>query len=78
LRKNGQVTEKLIQLHQKLAENEVGLITTGFAYVMKNGIDLREQIGIYRDDSVQGLKELVKTVKEYEAKLFIQLAHAGR
>jgi len=45
---------------------------------MKNGIDLREQIGIYRDDSVQGLKELVKTVKEYEAKLFIQLAHAGR
>ena len=56
----------------------MGLITTGFAYVMKNGIGLHGQIGIYRDDLVQGLKELVKCVKEYEAKIFIRLAHAGR
>jgi 2,4-dienoyl-CoA reductase-like NADH-dependent reductase (Old Yellow Enzyme family) len=76
---DGQVTDKLIQLHQKLAENEVGLITTGFAYVMENGRATHRQIGIYRDELVQGLRKLVKGVKEYsETKIFVQLAHAGR
>ncbi|MHA1267058.1 MAG: oxidoreductase [Candidatus Helarchaeota archaeon] len=74
----GAITEELIELYRTLAKNEIGLITTGFMYVMKNGKAMYRQIGIDRDDLMPGLRKLVKEVKEYDALFFAQLAHGGR
>ncbi|HUY00035.1 MAG TPA: NADH:flavin oxidoreductase [Candidatus Deferrimicrobium sp.] len=78
-KEDGTVSDKLIELFQRLAENQVGLITMGFTYVMENGMATRRQTGIYKDELVPGLKRLVKTVKDHpDTIIFPQLAHAGR
>ena len=76
---NGEVTDKLLKLYQKLAEGEIGLITTGFSFVQENGKAFYNQIGIHKDELLPGLRKLVKIVKDRsDSRIFIQIAHAGR
>jgi 2,4-dienoyl-CoA reductase-like NADH-dependent reductase (Old Yellow Enzyme family) len=81
----GFVTDDLIEFYKKLAEGGVGTIITGFMYISEKGIAMKRMTGVSSDEHIDGLKKLVKEVKQaYKKKwdddvVFIaQIVHAGR
>lgn len=60
------------------AIGQVGLIVLEATAVTPQGRITNEDLGIWSDDHIDGLKELVSLIKEQDAKTGIQLAHAGR
>lgn len=77
--RHGKVTDKLISVYKKLAENNIGLIITGFMFVSNKGKAAPRQLGINDDFLIHSLKNLVSQVKEYDdAKIFAQIAHGGK
>ena len=60
-----------------LARGGVGLIISGHAYIDRAGQAGPRQLGIYSDDLVPGLKEMVSAVHEANGRIVAQLAHAG-
>lgn len=60
------------------AVGQVGLIIVEATAVAAQGRISSRDLGIWSDEHVDGLRELVSLVKEHGAKIGIQLAHAGR
>lgn len=60
------------------AVGQVGLIILEATSVTPQGRISPQDLGIWSDDHVDGLKELVDLMKEHGAKTGIQIAHAGR
>ncbi|PIC64565.1 NADPH dehydrogenase NamA [Sporosarcina sp. P13] len=60
------------------AVGQVGLIIVEATAVQQAGRISNEDLGIWSDDHVEGLTEIVQLMKQYGAKTGIQLAHAGR
>lgn len=56
----------------------VGLIILEATAIVPNGRISSNDLGIWDDAHIEGLNSLVKSVKQYGAKIGIQLAHAGR
>ncbi|MBW1744356.1 MAG: NADH:flavin oxidoreductase, partial [Deltaproteobacteria bacterium] len=75
--KDGQCSMKLIKLTEKLARGEVGLIITGFAYVMPNGQALPGQLGIHSNAMTPKLRLMTKAVHKAKGKICMQIVHAG-
>ena len=75
---DGKATDQLINFYSKLAKGGVGLIILGATYVQDNGHGLPCQIGISNDDHIPGLKKLVDEIHDQDAKVALQLYHAGR
>jgi len=75
---DGTVTERQVGLFRRLAEGEVGLIITGHAYVHPGGKASPRQTSISADRDIDGLRRIPPSVHAYPAKIFVQLAHAGR
>ncbi len=73
----GQVTPQLIEKMAELAENEVGMIITGHAYVTPMAQAGPWQLGVYSDALLPGLKKMADTVHRAGSRIFLQLAHAG-
>lgn len=76
--KNGMVTDKLVQRYRKIANGGVGLIIPGYLYVHPKGKCTKYQTGIYNDDMIEGLKEIVDAAHLGRSKIVFQLAHSGR
>ena len=74
---DGSVTPRLTQTMVDLAEGGVGLIITGHAYVSPEGQAGPWQLGIHRDELVDGLRSMCGAVHDAGGKLVVQLAHAG-
>jgi 2,4-dienoyl-CoA reductase-like NADH-dependent reductase (Old Yellow Enzyme family) len=75
--KDGGCSKRLATLTEALARGGVGLIITGFAYVMPNGQALPGQLGIHEDGMIPRLKELTRRVHDHGGKIAMQIAHAG-
>jgi len=75
---DGRVTERLIAYHRARAKGGVGLIVVEASYVHPGGKGFSNEVGIYNDDLIPGLKRLVEAVHDGGAKIAIQLFHAGR
>ncbi|MDR3569061.1 MAG: NADH:flavin oxidoreductase [Syntrophobacteraceae bacterium] len=75
--KEGAVTPKLSQTMRQLSEGGVGLIISGHTYVMPDGQASPWQLGVYKDELIDGLKEMTEAVHAADAKIVMQLAHAG-
>ncbi|XJZ26137.1 NADPH dehydrogenase NamA [Bacillota bacterium Lsc_1132] len=60
------------------AVGQVGLIILEATAVTPQGRISPQDLGIWSDDHIAGLKEVVDMIKEHGAKTGIQLAHAGR
>ena len=73
----GEATPQLINLMAGLAEEGVGLIITGHAYVTKRGQATPAQLGIYDDKLIPGLRAMVDAVQERDGKIVAQIAHSG-
>jgi len=74
----GEVTDPLIKRYRRLAKGYIGLIIPGYMYVHPFGKAAPLQTGIYSDEMIPGLKDLVDIVHEEGGKIVFQLAHAGR
>jgi 2,4-dienoyl-CoA reductase-like NADH-dependent reductase (Old Yellow Enzyme family) len=75
---DGCCTPKLLRLYTRLAKGGVGMILTGGAYVQRNGKGIPNIIGLHRDDTVAGYKQLTDRVHAYDVKIVVQLMHCGR
>jgi 2,4-dienoyl-CoA reductase-like NADH-dependent reductase (Old Yellow Enzyme family) len=76
---DGTISEEEVRMYKSLAENDVGLIITAFAYIQHPlGKAMINQNAFYSDDFIDGYKKIVDTVHPYGTKLIIQLVHAGR
>jgi 2,4-dienoyl-CoA reductase-like NADH-dependent reductase (Old Yellow Enzyme family) len=73
----GRVTDRALEFYGHLAAGGVGLIITGFQYVMPNGIAMPYQLGNYGAESVEGLGRLVGSIHEQGGKVVAQLVHTG-
>jgi NADPH2 dehydrogenase len=60
------------------AVGQVGLIVVEATAVTKQGRISPFDLGIWSDEHIPGLEQLVSMIKEHGAKAAIQLAHAGR
>ncbi|AXI00006.1 NADPH dehydrogenase NamA [Sporosarcina sp. PTS2304] len=60
------------------AVGQVGLIIVEATAVQPEGRISNEDLGIWSDDHIEGLAEIVSLMKQHGAKTGIQLAHAGR
>ncbi|ADL07895.1 FAD-dependent oxidoreductase [Thermosediminibacter oceani] len=75
---DGAVTDRFKSYHQVRAKGGVGLIIIEATYVHPSGKGFKNQVGIYKDELVAGLRELTEAVHEYGARIAVQLYHAGR
>ncbi|TCO67480.1 FAD-dependent oxidoreductase [Caldanaerobacter subterraneus] len=75
---DGAVTERFKAYHQTRAKGGVGLIIVEATYIHPGGKGFQNQLGIYKDELISGLKELTEAVHKYGAKIAVQLYHAGR
>lgn len=74
----GHVTDAEVRLYRDLAEGEVGLIITGHAFVQPSGKASPRQMAAHDDRFVEGLARIPAAVSGFSARVFLQIAHAGR
>ncbi|MCB2216546.1 NADH:flavin oxidoreductase [Desulfofustis glycolicus] len=74
---DGAATADLTEMMTTLAEGGVGLIITSHAFVSPAGQATPRQLGIHDGALISGLQEMVSAVHAHDAKIVMQLAHAG-
>ncbi len=75
---DGTPTERIGDLYEELARNDVGLIITGYAYVDPSGKSDHLQQGIYADRFVEPYRRIVSRVHKYDCRIVLQVVHGGR
>lgn len=78
MNEDGKVNDFHIHHYVSRSLGQVGLIFLESTSVDPQGRISVTDLGIWNDKHVSGLKEIVKAVHENDAKIGIQLAHAGR
>ncbi len=73
----GYVTDKALDLYRELARGGVGLIVTGYQYVLTNGQQLPYMVGNYEDGQIEGLSRLAAAVHDAGGRVIPQLVHTG-
>ena len=73
----GLVTDEIIKKDRRVAAGEVGLIISSHIAVHPLGKTRKNQLGIYSDDMIPGLKNLTDAVHRQGSKIIFQLGHAG-
>jgi 2,4-dienoyl-CoA reductase-like NADH-dependent reductase (Old Yellow Enzyme family) len=74
---DGSVTDRLVEMYGELAKGGVGLIITGHAYIARDGQASLKQMGVYGDNMIKGLTDLVETVHRAGGRVVLQVSHAG-
>lgn len=76
--KKGYISDELIRFYELRAQNEVGLVIIGGAYIGQKTRTWDGILGIDKDEFVPGLKKFNKNIHQYSTKTAIQLMHPGR
>ena len=74
---DGFIGRDSVDLMRRLAENEVGLIVTGYAYVLKSGQSFPDMNGIQDDDHIPGYQEMTRAIHDVAGRVVMQIAHCG-
>jgi 2,4-dienoyl-CoA reductase-like NADH-dependent reductase (Old Yellow Enzyme family) len=74
---DGACTPRVTKVMTELAEREVGLIISSHAYVLRDGQAGPLQLGIYKDDLIDDYRKMTRAVHAFDAKVVLQIAHAG-
>ncbi len=77
LGEDGLYNERLGDLYTRLAENDVGLIISGHAFVTPGGRASRNQAAAGRDECVRKWLPVTSRIHAAGGKIALQLAHAG-
>lgn len=73
----GYVTDLGVEFYSALGAGGIGVIITGYQYVMKNGIQLPHMTGNYDDSQIEGLTRLASSAKQFGSSVIGQIAHCG-
>lgn len=73
----GYVTPKNIEHYRAIAAGGPGLIIQEATCVRRDGRLSSDQLGIWEDAQVDGLRSIVDAVHEHNVPIFIQIHHAG-
>lgn len=76
-KEDGYVSDKNVEHYRKIAENGIGLIVVEATAIDPKGRLSMDQLGIWDDSHIEGLKKIADAIHESGAKAFIQLHHAG-
>jgi 2,4-dienoyl-CoA reductase-like NADH-dependent reductase (Old Yellow Enzyme family) len=74
---DGRPTEKLINCYRDLAQGGIGLIVSGYTFVLPEGKGLPGKMGIHTDDFAGDYENLTSAVHDVGGKIAVQLVHAG-
>lgn len=74
---SGVMSEAGISRIAELAAGGVGTVVSGFAYVSDEGKAVKKQWGLHHDGQVDNVRALSGAVHKHDAKLVVQIAHAG-
>jgi 2,4-dienoyl-CoA reductase-like NADH-dependent reductase (Old Yellow Enzyme family) len=74
---DGFIGDASVELMKTLAQNEVGLIITGYAYFLKSGQVPSDMNGIQDDDHIPGYRKMTKAVHELDGRIVMQIVHGG-
>jgi len=76
--REGVVTQQLKDYYEERAKGGVGIIVVEACCVSYPiGLSTAQQIGVYDDRQIPGLKELVDVIHRHDCKICFQLHHAG-
>lgn len=78
MEQDGKITPFHETHYTSRAVGQVGLVMTEATAVVPEGRISHEDLGIWDDEHIDGLKKLNERIHNYGAKTGIQLAHAGR
>ncbi|MTI65877.1 MAG: NADH:flavin oxidoreductase [Firmicutes bacterium] len=73
----GYMTEELMDVYKELSKGNVGLIITGYAFVLESEKPNPGMMGIYEDDFIDEYKALTEAVHENGSKIVLQIAYGG-
>lgn len=73
----GYVTDKAVQFYRELGAGRIGLIISGYMYIMTNGSQLPFMIGNYDDSQIEGLTRIAEAVHAQGGKIIPQIVHTG-
>ncbi|GAA0737290.1 NADH:flavin oxidoreductase [Clostridium oceanicum] len=73
----GHLTDKLYKIYEDLAKNDIGLIITGYANIVKEEQPNKGMIGIYNDSFIDEYKKLTSLVHSYDSKIILQICYGG-
>lgn len=76
--KDGKPGPRLGDLYEELAKGEVGLIITGYSYVLPGGQSDIFQQGIYDYSFIEPYLQITKRIHKYKSKIVLQIVHGGR
>ena len=74
---NGRVTDRAVEFYQDLGSGGIGLIITGYQYVLPNGRQLNYTIGNCDDAQIEGLSRLAQAVHDAGGRILPQIVHCG-
>lgn len=75
---DGFVTQQLIDYYAARARGGFGLIILEVTAIDPGGRSIPNEVGVWKDEHIAGLKKLTDAVHQYGAKIALQLHHAGR
>lgn len=75
---NGIITDRLINFYRERARHKPGLVIIGGCYTEHLGMSTPTMIGISKDEHIEGLRNLVDTIHQFNVPVAAQLYHAGR
>ena len=74
---NGGCTFELVDRMVELVRGRVGLIITGYTYVHPAGQATPYQLGVDKDEQIDGLSEMTEAVHREGGRIMMQLVHGG-
>jgi NADPH2 dehydrogenase len=74
----GYATEHHIHHYSERAKHGVGMVIIESTAISKNGRLFNDDIGIYTDEHIRPLKNVVNAIHQHNTPAFIQLCHGGR
>jgi 2,4-dienoyl-CoA reductase-like NADH-dependent reductase (Old Yellow Enzyme family) len=74
---DGACTSQLLDLIAQLAKGGVGLIISSYAYVLPEAKARVGQLGIYKDELIDGLRKMTAMAHNYGSPIVAQLVHGG-
>lgn len=75
--KKGYLTDELMKVYEDLAKGGVGLILTGYAFVIKDEQPNPGMMGIYDDSFIDDYKKITEMVHNNNSKIILQIAYGG-
>lgn len=75
---NGQPGEGFVKLYEGLARGNIGIVITGYAYVLPNGKSNPGQAGIYSDALIPAWQKVTEVFRNSDSLFLMQIVHGGR